>query len=187
MNTKIKAKDLQELQKNIHKAHKDLGWWDNYRTDTQFFLLFDSELTEAFESIRKGDIKDDHLPQYRGFTVEIADFAIRCLDYLGAKSYSFSDHDLKFGIAETCAVRTSELSFIAFLKRELNNNLLILANSEDSIVIQRRIIANLVALCFEYINDDEHFLCVISEKVSYNKKRSDHKRKNRAKNGGKAF
>ena len=42
-----------------------------------------SELSEALEAIRKGKM-DDHLPQYPGEVVELADCLIRILDYCGA-------------------------------------------------------------------------------------------------------
>lgn len=42
-------------------------------------MLVVTELGEALEGLRK-DLKDDHLPQYNSFDVEVADAIIRLLD-----------------------------------------------------------------------------------------------------------
>lgn len=185
--TRIKQKDLQELQTNIHEINRGLGWWDKPRTDTQFFLLFDSELTEAFEAVRRGDIADDHLPQYRGFTVEIADFVIRVLDYLGSKSFTPKSIDYHFGNEVINAINGDEVSFVAFLKFLLVDDYYYPDKSKVEVSFSEEMLSQIVIICFAYMNDDEHFLSVISEKVSYNKKRADHKRENRALKGGKQF
>lgn len=50
---------------------------------TQKLALIHSEISEALEGLRK-DLKDDHLPQYDMFAVELADALIRILDMAGA-------------------------------------------------------------------------------------------------------
>ena len=47
--------------------------------------LITSEISEALEADRK-DLMDDHLPQYYGFDVELADALIRILDMCGANN-----------------------------------------------------------------------------------------------------
>lgn len=50
---------------------------------TQKLALIHSEISEALEGLRE-DLKDDHLPQYHMFVVELADALIRILDLAGA-------------------------------------------------------------------------------------------------------
>lgn len=49
----------------------------------QQLMLIVSELSEAMEADRK-DLQDDHLPQYKGFDVELIDANIRILDFIGS-------------------------------------------------------------------------------------------------------
>jgi NTP pyrophosphatase (non-canonical NTP hydrolase) len=61
-------------------------WWTSLETGEridrnvgEMLALVHSEISEALEGHRKG-LMDDHLPQYRMFTVELADAIIRILD-----------------------------------------------------------------------------------------------------------
>lgn len=49
----------------------------------QKLALIHSEISESLEGLRK-DLKDDHLPEYDMFVVELADALIRILDLAGA-------------------------------------------------------------------------------------------------------
>lgn len=72
----------------ICRAEAD-KWYYNLTTGERLFLnhgerfaLMHSELSEAFEGVRK-DKMDDHIPTRKGVEVELADALIRIFDYCG--------------------------------------------------------------------------------------------------------
>lgn len=72
-----------------HSASRNAGWWHDIKTGEslkrnkgEMLMLMVSELAEAMEADRKS-IQDDHLPQYDGVSVEIADCLIRIFDFVG--------------------------------------------------------------------------------------------------------
>ena len=79
------------------------GWWDPYPGRLTCKLLFQSELSEAFEEFRKGRLETyysetDHGPKPEGFFVELADLGIRAADTIGrllaTSSAAFAKHGL---------------------------------------------------------------------------------------------
>lgn len=172
-----KRMSLVELQDKIHAQNKEMGWWDEPRPFSTFVCLFHSELSEAMEGDRK-DLVDDHLPQYPMFQVEIADFVIRCLDWLG--SYENDDLD---DIGTLILPSSNNCDNIA----ELHH---LVSLSFNCTVTDDRVgfIKDAVAFSFEVSRYCEFDLYkIILEKVEYNKHRADHKRENRKKEGGKKY
>lgn len=168
--------DLIELQNKIHEQNKAMGWWDEPRPFSTFVCLFHSELSEAMEGDRKG-LMDDHLPQYEMFWVELADFVIRCLDWLGSQqhktSYTPNDYEVDEDKIESIALLHSVVSeaFECF---------------SDEFAAKR--IEYAVELSLKLAAGYEVDLKkIIIEKVEYNKNRADHQRENRAKDGGKKY
>ena len=173
--------NLIELQNKIHQQNVEMGWWDEPRPFSTFVCLFHSELSEAMEGDRKG-LMDDHLPHYPMFQVELADFVIRCLDWLG----SVGNDNYDFG---TFGLAHSRTKFIADRHRQISGAYDL---SEDPYYGPKKEhttnVASSVVQCFgfaEYEGFDLHQ--IILEKVEYNKHRADHKRENRAKEGGKKY
>ena len=166
--------NLVELQNKIHQQNVDMGWWDKPRPFSTFVCLFHSELSEAMEGDRKG-LMDDHLPQYPMFQVELADFVIRCLDWLGAKGNPDFDYSVTSADGcDSCEVLATLHSLVSY------------AYNERECAVEHLIDATHVA--FNFASDSNFDLHqIILEKVEYNKHRADHKRENRQKEGGKKY
>ena len=169
--------NLVELQNKIHQQNIEMGWWDNPRPFSTFVCLFHSELSEAMEGDRKG-LMDDHLPKYPMFQVELADFVIRCLDWLGRNRYDA--HDISFEFAVTEGMKNTEL--LAWLHHSVSMAL------DSRTGIDAVYLASAVNGCFDFAKYNDFDLHqIILEKVEYNKHRADHKRENREKDGGKKY
>ncbi len=83
---------VQTLVQQCHGAASASGWWNDLKTGRDLrktanvgekLMLIVSEVAEAMEADRK-KLKDDHLPEYDGLTVELADALIRICDLAGA-------------------------------------------------------------------------------------------------------
>jgi hypothetical protein len=94
---------MKKVQEEIHQSAVDHGFWKDYdrlrylvdkygveqaipRDTPELMIqlsramLMVSEISEAVEARRDKDAADDKLPQFSGFTVELADCMIRILD-----------------------------------------------------------------------------------------------------------
>ena len=70
------------LAHSIHNDNVAKGFWPedkSTRNVGEALMLAVSELSEGLEAHRK-DLNDDHLPQYKGLPVELADCIIRIMD-----------------------------------------------------------------------------------------------------------
>lgn len=79
------AKDGLRILTEMIKCDNE-RWWKDLETGEpidrnvgEVLCLIHSEISEALEGHRK-DLMDDHLPQYKMFSVELADAIIRILD-----------------------------------------------------------------------------------------------------------
>ena len=86
------AEQLTALAKEVNQSNKK--WWETpdgqriERNPHELLMLVISEIAEAMEGERK-DLMDDHLPHRKMAEVEMADAAIRILDYIGGFDLSF--------------------------------------------------------------------------------------------------
>ena len=171
---------LNQLAIDVHAQNVEAGWWDDYLPDNKgarfegAMMLTISEVAEAMEGHRK-NLMDDHLPAELMFDVELADAMIRLFDLAGALEVDLDimpEHPVNFdGLAgEDVPDKLYRLC------RGLCQG------SQSEII--RQGIYGLYDLAVYYNVD---IWRLIHEKREYNKTRADHKRENRAKEGGKKF
>lgn len=74
------GKSIQEWIDHCHSSAREKGFWDNERNVGEMLMLVVSELGEAIEAHRKGDMG---LERKDTFEDELADTAIRLFDMCG--------------------------------------------------------------------------------------------------------
>lgn len=79
------VKSFKSKQKEIHQIAVEKGWWDRDRNDGECIALMHSELSEALEALRSGDLLDQKHPDFQPVEVELADVIIRIMDYAEAR------------------------------------------------------------------------------------------------------
>jgi NTP pyrophosphatase (non-canonical NTP hydrolase) len=70
---------IKALQKQAHAIACDRGWWDTERRVGELLALVHSEVSEALEEARKGDVNVG-MPHHAAFAEELADCVIRIMD-----------------------------------------------------------------------------------------------------------
>ena len=73
--------DLKELQKKMHETAITKGWWETKREIPELLCLIHSEVSEALECYRVGEMETTEVSSKpEGFPSELADIAIRLMD-----------------------------------------------------------------------------------------------------------
>jgi hypothetical protein len=164
------------------EIHADNGhWWSDPATGQRLqrnrgtmFALMHSELSEALEGIRK-DLMDDHLPHRKTEEVELADFVIRALDYIGSRNTV-----LVQGYAVNVAIQ-EPAQVIADLHRDLSK-------AYAELDREGHLFSKLLATVEIYSQMRGFDLWgAVAEKREYNRHREDHKPEARLAAGGKKF
>lgn len=154
----------------IHAQNVSVGWYDEDRSFATYCCLFNSEIFEGFEGVRR-NLMDDKLPQYPMIAVELADKIIRGLDYLAYRNYAWGDMKGVRFIKVTACMHTNLMNMSMLVSEAWLHN-----GSEISLYqLQRAIV--LAYQTAEYFGWD--IQRIILEKTKFNKTRADHQRKNR--------
>lgn len=98
-NTRVALlNSLISLQGEIFAINEANGFWEmgvENRSFAQHISLVHSETSEAIEADRK-DLPDDKLTEYLGRDVELADTAIRLLDWNGANNIEYVSYEYEY-------------------------------------------------------------------------------------------
>ena len=181
--------NINELAKRIHTLNAK--WWIDLETGKpiqrnigELLALVVSELAEALEGERK-NLMDDHLPHRRMPEVEMADAAIRLMDFAAGFKFPLGPVDSRFAASYQLSDNRGEAIFQ--LMTETVNILRGLRGNIIGFVIGNRItdVLRLIeAYCVKFGYD---LWPAIEEKLKYNQTRADHTLEARRAAGGKAF
>lgn len=179
----IYEQEINDYAKKIYEQNKAVGWWDDpNRCIFQTLQLVSTEIAEATEGERK-NLMDDHLPHRKMGEVELADALIRLLDLAGRYEWSFNS-------AMGSHIGIFAVDSIAGRHFFLNDALIELGRvcrgvkCADTNECYSILLSSIVSVAEQQGYD---IYGAMNEKLAYNKNRADHKRNNRAKEGGKAF
>lgn len=178
----ITEENIMEFATLLHKENKEKGWWDKPRGIPCLHELIVSELSEALEGVRK-NLQDDHLKQYKAFDVEMADFLIRCFDFLGA-----SEEELQREIDEEPI--DDKLILMENMMYAVSSAMVLVRQSgrKDRFILARETLKEALLAVINRGNlFEKDIISLVNEKRSYNKVRPDHIKENRDKEHGKAF
>ena len=153
----------------IHGVNVTKGFWPENVADRnvgEALCLIHSEISEAFEAVVTGD-QDDKIPEYSGFSAEIADTMIRVLDLGGALGADFDTinwYDTEGVVTVSPFTSVVEDLLVAHL-------LVSRALEHDRKGRREDMLAELVSLfayCMELLYKHGIPLAVIFDKVAYN-------------------
>jgi hypothetical protein len=157
----ITITDLLNLQDEIFKINEANGFWEmgvENRSFAQHISLVHSEISEAVEADRK-DLNDDKLTEYLGRDVELADTAIRILDWTGANKWAYTTQ-----YAEEYYVDYADFSEFAAELHLLVSSWYATDNVAWGFIVLDEIV--------KYVNDNDiPFMEIIEKKLQKNRER----------------
>lgn len=194
--------DYVALCKSIHADNVKAGWWTDLATGAsslharnrpEMLMLAVSELAEADYGCGEDDVglMDDKLPHLPMYSVELADFAIRLLDQIGAEIALGAEQPIwnkvPLGSLKRASLRSvGRREGLMGLVCNVSTSMEHYRTGRTRQYVQS--MANAVMGAFFLAKGEEvDLLDIIAQKRAFNAKRADHKIENRLKEGGKAF
>lgn len=190
------------LRDAIYNHNVKAGWWDEpVREDGTVLALIHSEVTESYVGFTQ-DLPDPHVPEYQNAVIELADAAIRIYDFFGHKKWDIEkaiDAVYRMGAAVDVPLSYANVNFhqyyldmhvhISFALEGVRKNQIMQIGeaTEDVMDIAAFELAIVIDMIYHAENWDWDITSAIGDKRAYNANRADHKRENRAKEGGKKF
>lgn len=185
---KLSPSAINSLSREIHEQNVEAGWWDNPdRCYFECLQLASTEVAEATEGARKV-LMDDHLPHRVMEEVELADTVVRLLDLGGKMSLDYIEQEY-FDLDPLGVI--SETDSVGKLHLTINCTIvalaILIADDADKEELNGMYSLSIDAVLRVAELRGFDLWTALFEKVEYNKTRADHKRENRAKDGGKKF
>ena len=180
---------LCELIETIHQNAVDHGWWEEDRSPGHVIALIHSEWSEALEEARNGnpmvykvaltgmnarkvkpgDVEYGVFGKPEGVAVEIADGAIRILDYMGHLGFK-PTQTVRELMKETCRVRDNVPDMIAELHKHTSYSYVTRSGKSDDVSpVLLHLVLTIALKWIETQGIDP--LALILEKHEYNKTR----------------
>lgn len=174
---------INEYAKQIYEQNVEAGWWDDPNRCLLLTLqLVLNEIAEANEGDRR-DLQDDHLPHRDAAEVELADVLIRLLDLAGRYGWKFVGVDVDPNL-----FKVGNLAAKHFILSSCVCRLGLVCMEELSGLAINIAYSKVIVTLMQIVADENYDIKgAVDEKLEYNKKRADHKRKNRKQPGGKRY
>lgn len=90
-SSQLFIESFTSLAQYAHDLARRKGFWDTWQSNDRIIALLHTEVSEAYEALRKGDLRDNKIPEFTSFEIELADLVIRILDFSAARELPLAE------------------------------------------------------------------------------------------------